>query len=65
MKANAQNLRNAEDQLGKWDFKRTKEDAGYTVPNFGVDSDVKTSLNNLSEQEGIHGVWNLPKSEWF
>ena len=35
------------------------------MPNFGLDSDVKDSLSHLSQEQAIHGTWDLPKDDWF
>ena len=32
---------------------------GYAVPEFGLDSDIKASLNSLDLEESIHGNWNI------
>lgn len=45
------------------DFKATGADVnprGYTVPDFGADPEITTSLKNLKDQEAIHGDWVIP-----
>ena len=62
------NIKDAEQKLGhELDTSDPPADPkrGYFVPNFGVDTDIKSSLSNLSNQEKLYGNWNLPESEWF
>ena len=43
-----------------WDQKANGENPrGYPVPSFGLDNDIKASLNSLDLEEGIHGNWNI------
>lgn len=46
MISDANNLAEAEKNLGNWDYKPAKVswDLDYKVPNFGVDSDIAASL---------------------
>ena len=63
-----QSLATTEDKLGhklQWSKKDAGHDKDYFVPQFGMDVDVETSLNNLNEQETQKGKWDLPKDEWF
>tara|TARA_B110001450_G_C17302468_1_gene352067 strand:+ start:94 stop:492 length:399 start_codon:yes stop_codon:yes gene_type:complete len=36
---------------------------GYTVPNFGMDSDIKDSLAHTADLEKVHGKWTPTKKE--
>ena len=36
---------------------------GYTVPNFGVDFDIKDSLAHTAELEKVHGKWTPTKKD--
>lgn len=48
----------------KADWGQTKGDnRGYFVPDFGQDRDITASLKNLSDQEALHGTWDLPPKE--
>ena len=35
----------------------------YPVPNFGVDRDVQSSIDNLKNAEKKYGRWDLPKED--
>ena len=50
-----------------WDQKGDV-DRDYKVNDFGLDSDIKSSLSNLDLEQNLHGRWNLqgfpePKAE--
>ena len=36
---------------------------GYTVPNFGMDFDIKDSLAHTADLEKVHGKWTPTKKE--
>jgi hypothetical protein len=44
-------------------LKKQKQVLYDTEENRGLDGDIKASLQNLSEQEKVHGKWNLPEEE--
>lgn len=74
MISDANNLAEAEKNLGKWDYKPAAVDwkLNYRVPNFGVDQDIGDSLaseKSTSSQlehkweptQDENGVWIVPQ----
>ena len=57
----------AEHQLGHFWAPKDAADPpprNYFVPNFGIDSDIRTSLKNLNENEAKYGPMSTPEITW-
>lgn len=68
IKTSQENLEDAEQQLNHHWVVKPKEKPQPpvyfdTLANKPLDGEMKTSLQNLKDQEKIHGVWNLPEEK--
>lgn len=58
----------AEKSLGhKWTWKKGEGKKDPVLYNDGgpMDQDVATTMKNLKDQEGVHGVWELPPKDYL
>ena len=67
MQNSRDSIKLAENQLGHfWDPKDAPSapPRNYFVPNFGLDSDVRTTLKNLNDNEAKYGKMATPEITW-